>query len=314
MYLNMNELVSLTKNEDMLRENENYIWHYTSASTFAKLMESNSILYATMTSFLNDSYEYLYANEQLEDFLLDLFKSKTFLQDIPKKQISQLKKDYNEAFKNLLEKFDIFVTCFCKSPDDLSLWRAYTKEGGFSIGFDRTELVAQLIKLTQDSKGNTFYVSLEHNEKEEITKELPLFSKKGEGVKFIYDCIYDKEKQKAFFAALLKGNQLGDLSDTPTTCMGLVSALFKEPSFREEKEVRLVLNIPNDKAHRKQIKYIGGKPRLETGIRNVSEFIKGVYISPNGDREHNYKLAQLFSSQCDNEFPVYKSKSSYNGY
>jgi len=85
---------------------------------------------------------------------------------------------------------------------------------------------------------------------------------------------------------------------------------YKNPSFYFEREVRLVYM---GDSLRKRIQYIGNKPRIPTFIRNVRNLIRGVYISPHGDKLQNRLLAELFRDKFNLSFDIIESSSSYNG-
>ena len=88
-----------------------YIYHYTTSNILSMFFNKNESLYVTHWSFLNDS--------------------------------SELEK-YRNRFR-LLEKdpveIPIFLMSFSYMKDDISQWRAYAANGGFSIGFDCNELL-----------------------------------------------------------------------------------------------------------------------------------------------------------------------------
>jgi hypothetical protein len=108
---------------------ENILWHYTTADAFLKLINSGA-LYATQVSCLNDSSEIQYGMNLLRDAFIDIQTDtkdeKDFLSRIIKAIV-----EGPAASANLVNC--CFVICFSGKRDDLSQWRAYSGgENGYA--------------------------------------------------------------------------------------------------------------------------------------------------------------------------------------
>ena len=64
---------------------------------------------------------------------------------------------------------------------------------------------------------------------------------------------------------------------------------------------------------RMQIQLIGNKPRIRIPIPGLAKCIKGVYVSPHGDAEQNYLLAEIARTCFGVDFEIQQSKSTFNG-
>ncbi len=98
------------------------IFHFTSFENLGKILSSKSLLH-TKSDELNDSLEIKYALECLSDISdkVGLNSHKDFL-----------KKMIESYFKDI----EIYLCCFSRKVDDLTLWRLYGDKGlGVSIGF-----------------------------------------------------------------------------------------------------------------------------------------------------------------------------------
>jgi hypothetical protein len=110
---------------------------------------------------------------------------------------------------------EICVACFSAPPADrLSQWRAYAKDGaGYAIGFSSA-------RLEQAGKGMASTFDL-----------VPV--------------IYDRKRQRSELRKLFEDNRPADTSDSADSSRIMLKAVklaltFKNESFREEKEWRLI--------------------------------------------------------------------------
>jgi hypothetical protein len=119
-----------------------------------------------------------------------------------------------------------FVACFSEGGDELSQWRGYGKSiGGYSLGFPSAHL-------------QTIQKRISHS---------PII------VRF-HPCWYDKQAQRAFIAEGVKrvlrhcATARYPVDDSALASflgaiLRLVSSCFKDPSFKDEREWRLVVRI-----------------------------------------------------------------------
>jgi hypothetical protein len=111
------------------------LWYYTSASTFATILETNKI-WSTQISCLNDTTEYRRSvrlfHDSFEQYIegADDEDSKWFANYL-----------YTELIQDDADWSKFFVMCMSNQKDDLSQWRAYGGgEGGVAIGLSRQHL------------------------------------------------------------------------------------------------------------------------------------------------------------------------------
>lgn len=190
---------------------EKILYHYCDLSSFEKILESKC-LWLSNANKTNDTYELKWIFELLK-------------QNNPEKMefILSLEYFYNWS---LLNYFRPHMLCFSKNGDLLSQWRAYANDGrGVSIGFRRN-----------------YFNKIQYTENLEFK---------------IFDVIYNSSIQKRaieplFNNASLKNKVvklLRDKSGLANPYLNILPHLasiyelglkFKNPSFKEENEVRIV--------------------------------------------------------------------------
>ena len=108
------------------------IWHYTSMSVLQERTKPGSKLYATHTSFVNDTQECRVAAEASATYVTLLCNLWRGASEIPSEEVV---KNINGG-----ELAPRFITCFSRGGDRLSQCRGYAPENGCSIGIDFDEL------------------------------------------------------------------------------------------------------------------------------------------------------------------------------
>jgi len=211
-------------NEQKTRSND-LLWHYTSPKGLTGIIESSS-LWATDVFYLNDSAEFMYGIN--------------IAREIVKQKISSLSGDE----KKRLESFDthlsfigpdykrpVYVCSLSKAENELSQWKAYCREGGFSIGFPR--------------KGFVEAIQNQHFE--------------------LKECVYNSTEQQNIINVLIDSRvipyienpeQFSQIPCTPDMISAIVSggvneflwelsstcSILKHPSFEREEEWRLIFD------------------------------------------------------------------------
>jgi hypothetical protein len=187
------------------------LYHYTSQAGLLGIVQAGAF-WATKIQYMNDSTEFARSLRLARDELTNII-SKIAPGDVatPERII------YHELLRTLegLEDIHIFAVCFCEEGDLLGQWRGYTGgHQGYSIGFSTAALTV-------------------------ITESKDFLLGK---------CIYDTEIQKGIVRSAIDtcfrkiksdgalGGGHGPLADILFRC----GALFKDPSFKEEKEWRLI--------------------------------------------------------------------------
>lgn len=293
---------------DELRKDTDIIWHYTSMDVFKKIMFGETGLYATHVRFLNDSSEFRYGWNIIESlsekYLHRLKKEARDTKDICKHFDSIKGQARNEHINGKIrnwKKTDVYVTCFSKDCDSLYQWRCYTPGGGVCIGFSRKELQEKIFGVNAKNIGNIRNAPLKKFSYSGSSSEQDTLG-------CLCECLYTEELQEKTIQEILFSNSyLNDID------VFFLACLMKHESFSFEKEERIVYSGIScfDK-----IEMIGEKPRipiLGASKNEVCQLIKGVVVSPHGNKEHNLYLAHLWAHKCNLTWEPALSRSPYIG-
>ncbi len=197
-------------------EHNDILYHYTSLNGFLSIIETQSLFFSNV-NFLNDSKEIKHGV------------------DIVLKAIEETEKDENSDILlkmkeniDLLYKSEKYVTCFSKDGDLLSQWRAYGNNGkGISIGFEFSDLTDSFDK----------YLTGTHIEYDETTQIESI----KEYINLIIE-FYKKIEDNYDWNGQDFDNLVAKLI---ITFFNNVIYSFKHPSFIDEREYRLQLEIDN---------------------------------------------------------------------
>ncbi|WHZ41838.1 DUF2971 domain-containing protein [Rahnella bonaserana] len=176
------------------------IYHYCSAETFNLICTNKKLRFTDIFS-MNDFMELQWGYHQWIK--------------VANEYVDTLKYDFIDKIDSIIHESSLhclpLAVCFSESGDVLSQWRAYADDGeGYAIGFDANLLIQLSI--------NPLKISYDEDEQ------------KDEIIKFI-DKSYELEG---------KEDEKNEVNLT-STCMEFAFDLcaFKNPSFSEEKEIRL---------------------------------------------------------------------------
>lgn len=205
------------------------IWHYTDQAGFLGILTSGEI-WTTDTLFLNDSSEVTYAMSRIERAL----ESK-----VPKADAVAL----NMFLSSMDQPFGprTAVACFCEDGDLLSQWRGYGSPGGYALGFDPRPLLERWmtgqegmllpVKYESDSideAANRWADTVAEEWSTAVGGDLATLLK---GLDTVTD-----EAVEALAPAVWKfSKSIGHLY--------WVAAQYKDPSFSEEREWRLITSL-----------------------------------------------------------------------
>jgi len=201
------------------------LYHYCSVENFLKIIQSRS-LWLSNCSQMNDSKEITWVETYFE-FVNDFFP----------------RRKYHHFLKYLFTTYDWnkkipYIFCLSEIKDSLSQWRAYATDGkGVCIGFNIENIgIKKTLPGWNINRDKTIGIcKIEYNE----LKQKRLIQKTTEHFKKIYDKKEDEIWQVAStFLALELVNY---------------SLTFKNPSFAEEKEWR-ILHTPINKSRYKNNK------------------------------------------------------------
>ena len=267
----------LTKdgNSSASNNRESVIWHFTGSEALYEILKPNGGLFATHMSFLNDCHE--------PHRVLDAL---SLLQD----QVEAFARGGLEK-KKILMRFVRsgtilcpFVTCFCRKAESPLMWRVYTRNGGFAIGFRRQELLDNVIcpNNFEFRSGSCRYRPISRkclgNRKDFLQCEIRNFAANCPKGSLLFELLHEKESKR-----LAKG--IRELSQA--------AAFVKDSFFSDEKEFRLVFTkkgslSPSD------FELINGGPRLRIRFKEpLHRFVSEIKVSPLGDADENLKTAQF---------------------
>jgi len=284
--------------ESEIRGNRDIIWHYTSRDVFVQFVEGQTGLYATHYKSLSDPAEYQYGMKVIHKLLTiinNVIDEKiNITNDEIKKSSFERKKQYWNSFdfQRNIELFnDVYIMSFCQNPDSGYHWIKFTPDGGYCIGFSR--------KIFENIfRANTV-------EDKYVDFNLYSMTNSSLGNICIEDCIYDRDKIKQYIGTLLTNND-----DYIWKSLQIVYSLAKRQEFEIEKETRIVRF---GQALNHLVEVVGGKPRIPIpGCEKdkVLNLIKGVFVSPRGERNNNINLAKLLSEKHGSLWPVFSGKIS----
>ena len=106
------------------------LYHYTKCKSVQSILKTG-VLYATRSSFLNDTNEMAYIIEVAKKMLKDV-KNQDYV-CLLDQQIVATMEDFART--------DIFVISFSINPDDITLWAEFGESTGYNIAFDAKSLI-----------------------------------------------------------------------------------------------------------------------------------------------------------------------------
>lgn len=270
------------------------LYHYTSIETLYHILgvvHDEITLRATHASFMNDPIEYNYALSLLKESMLEYEKRNNINEQ---SKIPYLFEE-NTFFLDFAKiGGEPYLLSFSAHQDDLSMWRAYGKDGtGVSIGFD-SKMLEQYCEEREKERCNIL-----------LTK-----------------CKYDYDK---IITQLIKewDKEYEDLNITePARGLGFNNANWffidkfffeaKDKSYIQEQEFRLCQN--EDREDRIEFIVKGNLivPFIEHKFKK--SIIKKIIIGPSSNSEQVEQALKLFLRKfnyCDNNDIVERSKIQY---
>lgn len=184
------------------------LYHYCSSSSFHAILESGKIRLSDI-NMLNDNAEMHWGYSVFEQAAGNLIK------------IAETRENLKGLDKNFFDKVDAiiaplqgrlhpFVACFSHEPDLLGQWRSYADDArGYSIGFDAKALAHMPVSL----------LAVEYDREKQVQEMMDAL-----GATFMENEDDGRSFGKKFFESCV--------------LIGTYMLAFKNPIFREEKEVR----------------------------------------------------------------------------
>lgn len=287
------------------------IWHYTSMSVLHELMKPESKLYATHTSFVNDTQECRVAAEASATYVRLLCNLWRDALEIPSEE--EVVKDIDGG-----ELSPRFITCFSKNGDRLSQWRGYAPENGCSIGIDFDELRNSLLpSLCYPSKielADCVYKSAQ-----ELKKQRDGFLAEANRIHemantmmdtyFTVGCKYSVEEREE----KLELRKAFELEIGNAVARAFESMFWKHQAFIEEEEVRLALLYDGGLPTR-DLEMIGGVPRVGVRLKTpIRALLREVVIGPGPDMARNALVARALCLKNGLKICIRESEIPFSG-
>lgn len=223
------------------------LWHYTSGSTLLKMLPKMA-LWTTHYECMNDAmevrhgyfclvnylprYEQERRNGKLKPFdyyngLFKALKRRVLAEYAP--ETKKLPFNFSEAYSQDL--YQCFMACFSEERDDLAQWRAYGGgEGGVALCFDPS-ILRNPSREAGISPPWLLKVAYCEADKEKILS------------KFLDGALADfEDRRESQNISDEQASSIGDqVAQSWVPAFSYMAALFKDNSFRAEKEWRLLL-------------------------------------------------------------------------
>lgn len=183
--------------------------------------------------------------------------------------------------------FSTFLICFCTEVDEPLMWRVYTANGGYAIGFKRDELVENIVVENQfdfyHSKCDYIGASEAFYAANEVEFEARFQELQGRSPKQPTESgkAGNKEIAEIFGSILHSGENL---------------VFSKDSFFKSENEYRFAFTKKGI-LEGNDFSVINGIPRIEVKFKKpLSEMVTEILVSPLGDSTQNYQLAKLLAT------------------
>lgn len=240
----------------MMKTLKTPLFHYTTRDGFLNILRSRKI-WSSSIFYLNDSEEYLYTVNLIINIINEYLKTDKRLTGAELFLLSEVKKEFlNPSIGSL--RSGPFIFSLSSERDLLSQWRGYSDlHCGISLGFDPEYIIALANK--QQS--------------------------------YLYKCIYDVEQQNTEVRRILEENLLMVrgfkssfimYSQVPFCVKSLrdLCPLFKDPSFRQECEWRIVSSAVSEIKFRNSSSMIIPYMEIELDGPNLKPGLDEVIVGP----------------------------------
>lgn len=299
-------------------KNPDRLYHYASIEAFKGIIDSKS-LRMTKYDLMNDPQEVEWAKYIIKDSLIayNCPEEYTEFKDFLLKSL--------EEYKDL----QLYVASFSEEADYLEQWRAYTPNGGVSIGFDFKELNKGFIQ--------------EHMPEGEYDKTKGIVKTSKGGITSVrppgnlYQCKYDTPQARRvikneleswfspntyaeMFTRLQRGDlkgksQLGEKFLDWIFHAGLGQSIYnivgttKHKAYSGEREWRWININPATENFSQRL---DEKNRLYvTGVFHPCDCIKEVWTSPHGDKRTIRCVVEHYKEKYELDFIIHESTIPY---
>lgn len=267
------------------------LWHYTSASLECFISSDAKLHLNFAGNSCNDDNEINYGRTIFDEALKQLPQYSCYFPGA--------EYDYHKYSVSFANEFYIFCLTHCENSKPH--WDEFCLKGGISIGFSRKKL-EELI----DGYRKDYVEKLESV----MQSGISIFYKCEDRHQiYFWKCIYDRkeaiEKCKEVITKLIERYIDGDYGIISCALSLVKEQLvwpYKKNEFHKEAEYRIALRGPRLS---EIMKTNGSQKYIETFFLDDS-LIKYVFISPNGDVEHDYKEVEKLKSRYKRSFEIIK--------
>ena len=257
------------------------VWHFTGPNALYSILRPDGGLLATHQAFMNDPSDCSLSRRVQR--LFAEFQDR--LIPAPDHELPNEYVAYKEGLRTGASH-SLYLACFSAACDNPLLWRCYTRQGGFAIGVSKSELQSHLdipkMGLTAVRFDDCSYDRWEESSRKVDSLET-IFRERWERLNSP-DCSA-KEKARMFFDSM---------HDILTLEKEL--AFVKHPFFKSEVEFRVLYSF-KDYVPIADMIVLDGKPRIKIPLTvSFSSLVKEILVSPLGDKDTNFKMAQLLAA------------------
>jgi len=286
------------------------LYHYTSQQGLLGILGNNSkpCIWMTDILYLNDSSELTHTLELVKSEIMER-KDKLSSQGIPAYRADQQNLSTNDKIYDALELIETicdsfdnfqhdrfienFVFSLSTNGDDLSQWRGYCPDGGYSIGFT-TEKLLSIMKHSEDYELKECIYDLRSKDKE---------------IKSIFDLVDTCCASDNNFV-------VSEIALATYVKIVFAAGFIKHDSFKSEQEYRIIFRGLNyDKKYRTGksmiIPYMEFSPVDKHNLLPINEIVVGPTPHPELSR---LSIERLFKSKGYTEVNVIKSAIPYRSW
>lgn len=209
---------------EQISENRELVYHYTTGEGLKGIVQSKR-LWATGAYYLNDTSEIEYGCRLVASVIEESSaKAETRFAEAVLRQSHRIVTDPGQQ---KIRKDILYVACFCESDNLLSQWRAYSRSGGYAVGFRVADLRNLQPEHTTVSVDKVLYAKPDQIERVRNIVSSAL------------DTLRDEDVVRGDADDPSADDILDAASDLAQVLLSAVTS-FKAPDFAEEREWRIV--------------------------------------------------------------------------
>ena len=252
------------------------IWHFTGPDTLYEILKPKGGLLASHAGFLNDP-----SDLELSRRALRLI-GKHFDQTMP--SLHAQHPSWGQSLKQETNRglvFPGFVCCFCNTIHNPLMWRAYTPDGGFAIGFKRECLVSAI---KADKRFDFDYGLCDYDAWDSVAAEIDELDKS-----------LAEDRRSPTYPLLIADHKREYELFAKIQQLSRKAARVKNEFFRDEKEFRLVF-FHRHFPRLSDCFVLAGIPRISIPLKpgtSWASMVDKIVVSPLGNTKRNLAMARF---------------------